>query len=182
MIVTHTWKWISLWTIQLGKGYLTCKNQRFEWNPWCYCLLVSAVTNFKTLCFSQNIIIWEWGSKSRHLFTDNLLLWTFLSKRVSIWFFISKYKNLSHIIFYFSIISNLYRFIHLFWFQSLSSIEISKMLSGRLALVTGGARGIGRAVCQVLANDGARVIVADLDRNGCEETMQVPSPKHTLII
>ena len=56
------------------------------------------------------------------------------------------------------------------------------MLSGRLALVTGGARGIGRAVCQVLANDGARVIVADLDRNGCEETMQVPSPKHTLII
>ena len=56
------------------------------------------------------------------------------------------------------------------------------MLSGRLALVTGGARGIGRAVCQVLANDGARVIVADLDRNGCEETMQVPSPKYTLIV
>ena len=54
------------------------------------------------------------------------------------------------------------------------------MLSGRLALVTGGARGIGRAVCQVLANDGARVIVADLDRNGCEETMKVPSPKYTL--
>ena len=54
------------------------------------------------------------------------------------------------------------------------------MLSGRLALVTGGARGIGRAVCQVLANDGARVIVADLDRNGCEETMQVPlPPKYT---
>ena len=69
-----------------------------------------------------------------------------------------------------------------FWFQSLSSIEILTMLSGRLALVTGGARGIGRAVCQVLANDGARVIVADLDRNGCEETMQVPSPKYTLIV
>jgi len=46
------------------------------------------------------------------------------------------------------------------------------MLSGRLALVTGGARGIGRAVCQVLANDGARVVVADLDRDGCEETLK----------
>ena len=66
--------------IYLGKCCLTCKNQRFEWNPWCYCLLVSAVTNFKTLWFSQNIIIWEWGSKSRHLFTDNLLLWTFFIK------------------------------------------------------------------------------------------------------
>ena len=49
------------------------------------------------------------------------------------------------------------------------------MLSGRLALVTGGARGIGRAVCQVLAKDGARVVVADLDKDGCEETMQVTS-------
>ena len=49
------------------------------------------------------------------------------------------------------------------------------MLSGRLALVTGGARGIGRAVCQVLAKDGARVVVADLDKDGCEETMQVKS-------
>ena len=50
---------------------------------------------------------------------------------------------------------------------------IFTMLSGRLALVTGGARGIGRAVCQVLANDGARVVVADLDRDGCEETLKV---------
>ena len=47
------------------------------------------------------------------------------------------------------------------------------MLSGRLALVTGGARGIGRAVCQVLANNGARVIIADLDKDGCEETKEV---------
>ncbi|XP_037573752.1 estradiol 17-beta-dehydrogenase 8 [Dermacentor silvarum] len=34
-------------------------------------------------------------------------------------------------------------------------------LSGRLALVTGGASGIGEAVCQVLAEDGAVVVVAD---------------------
>ena len=36
------------------------------------------------------------------------------------------------------------------------------MLSGRLAFVTGGASGIGRAVCQVLAKDGAKVVVADV--------------------
>ncbi|KAL1469568.1 hypothetical protein MTO96_041010 [Rhipicephalus appendiculatus] len=33
--------------------------------------------------------------------------------------------------------------------------------SGRLALVTGGASGIGEAVCRVLAEEGAAVVVAD---------------------
>ena len=47
------------------------------------------------------------------------------------------------------------------------------MLSGRLAFVTGGASGIGRAVCQVLAKDGAKVVVADLNKDGCDETMGV---------
>ena len=39
--------------------------------------------------------------------------------------------------------------------------------------MTGGASGIGRAVCQVLAKDGAKVVVADLNKDGCEETMGV---------
>lgn len=34
-------------------------------------------------------------------------------------------------------------------------------LSGRLALVTGGASGIGEAVCRVLAEEGTAVVVAD---------------------
>ena len=48
-----------------------------------------------------------------------------------------------------------------------------KMLSGRIALVTGGAAGIGRAVCQALQREGARIVVADLDIDGCFKTIDV---------
>jgi NAD(P)-dependent dehydrogenase (short-subunit alcohol dehydrogenase family) len=36
-------------------------------------------------------------------------------------------------------------------------------LSGRVVLVTGGGSGLGKAICEVLAGDGARLIVADRD-------------------
>jgi 3-oxoacyl-[acyl-carrier protein] reductase len=41
---------------------------------------------------------------------------------------------------------------------------------GRVALVTGGARGIGAATVERLAEDGANVAIADLDIAGAEET------------
>jgi 3-oxoacyl-[acyl-carrier protein] reductase len=45
-----------------------------------------------------------------------------------------------------------------------------KQLEGKVALVTGGAQGIGRAVCEELANAGATVIVADIQAEPAEKT------------
>lgn len=45
-------------------------------------------------------------------------------------------------------------------------------LAGRLALITGGGSGIGRATCLALASKGVRVAVVDVDVKGAEETRQ----------
>ncbi len=44
-------------------------------------------------------------------------------------------------------------------------------LTGKIAVVTGGARGIGQAIATTLAQEGSDVVVADLDANRCEETV-----------
>ncbi|XP_029837312.2 3-oxoacyl-[acyl-carrier-protein] reductase FabG [Ixodes scapularis] len=48
-----------------------------------------------------------------------------------------------------------------------SSLE----LQGRLAVVTGGASGIGRSVAMVLARENVTVIVADINKEGAEKTI-----------
>lgn len=45
-------------------------------------------------------------------------------------------------------------------------------LEGRVAIVTGGARGIGGATCRRLAQEGARVLVADVNAEWAEENAQ----------
>lgn len=45
-------------------------------------------------------------------------------------------------------------------------------LSGKAAIVTGGAKGIGQAICYRLAEAGAKVLVADMDEPTAQKTAQ----------
>ena len=52
-----------------------------------------------------------------------------------------------------------------------AKIEVG-VLDGKAAIVTGSARGIGRATAELLADHGARVVVNDLDADLAEEAAQ----------
>ena len=45
-------------------------------------------------------------------------------------------------------------------------------LTGKIAVVTGAAQGIGQAIATTLAQEGADVVVADLNANRCQETVE----------
>lgn len=50
---------------------------------------------------------------------------------------------------------------------------MSMTFSGKVALVTGGAAGIGRATAQAFAAEGLQVVVSDVDVSGGEGTVQL---------
>jgi 3-oxoacyl-[acyl-carrier protein] reductase len=47
---------------------------------------------------------------------------------------------------------------------------MSEVLDGRVAIVTGGGHGIGKAYCEGLAQNGAAVVVAEIDGDAAERT------------
>jgi NAD(P)-dependent dehydrogenase (short-subunit alcohol dehydrogenase family) len=50
---------------------------------------------------------------------------------------------------------------------------MSKQFEGKSVIVTGAAGGIGRASAIAFAREGAGIVVADLDLDGCEETVKL---------
>uniref|UniRef100_A0A914BYF4 (3R)-3-hydroxyacyl-CoA dehydrogenase n=1 Tax=Acrobeloides nanus TaxID=290746 RepID=A0A914BYF4_9BILA len=55
---------------------------------------------------------------------------------------------------------------------------MADLVKGKLAIVTGGGRGIGRAICQKLAEQGASVLVVDINQESAQETVNLLQKGH----
>ena len=46
-------------------------------------------------------------------------------------------------------------------------------LESKKAIITGGASGIGRAICEVFSEEGAKIVIADINESGGAETASI---------
>src|SRR4051812_29131557 len=51
-------------------------------------------------------------------------------------------------------------------------------LSGKVAVITGSSRGIGRAIAEVMADQGARVVISSRKAEACQEVADAINAKH----
>ncbi len=51
-------------------------------------------------------------------------------------------------------------------------------LTGKVAIITGSSRGIGRAIAEAMADQGARVVISSRKADACEEAARAINTKH----
>src|SRR5262245_7352259 len=56
-------------------------------------------------------------------------------------------------------------------------LHMAERVEGKVALVTGGASGIGRATALTFAREGAKLVVADMNADGGQQTVHVITEK-----
>ncbi|MFC4278566.1 SDR family oxidoreductase [Achromobacter aloeverae] len=62
------------------------------------------------------------------------------------------------------------------------TLTTTSTLRDRVILVTGGARGLGKAICEMLAEEGVRIVLADLDLEGARACARSLSSEQALAV